>query len=97
MKIFSLQTKKSLVVWSLILGTFSYWLSSKLSAIQTFCGDDLVHDSCTVSGWPLRVGWSYMADVLIWPKYLFNFIIWFLITIAVLSIIRNFTNKKVAG
>lgn len=96
MKIFSLETKKHLVGWSLVFGFILKQIAYSLTVTSSYCGDDLLHDACKIYGYPYKVPYSYMGemgkDYLHWVNLLF----WILVILIILSIIRHVKSRSMS-
>ena len=99
MKIFSLETKKHLIVWSMILG-FS------INTLVYFITDDFYYEACArlnpkygcigpaVVG-PSDLGWPFeisrgLFDLGFW----INFVFWFFVALIILSLVRWLKYRK---
>jgi len=100
MKIFNLQSKKGLVVWSVVLGIILNH-AFRLFVYSDICGpvrsSIFVPDgACSYSekvGWPIPSYGGGLASFT-WHLYILNFIFWALIIYLVLSLIAYFKNKS---
>ena len=89
MKIFSLQSKTNLAVWSLILGLLIYFVGSYLYFVRSLndCTSTLNDSDCMqkLQTMLLPLGNNY-----------YSLIFWILVVFIVLSLIKHFRNKKLS-
>ncbi len=103
MKIFSLETKKHLVGWSLGLGVILLIISYGWGRNEFSCGsyEAGVMDRCVSYfkyGWPIKFyspSDGFSAPVFLFTSFLINYIIWILASLLILFIIRHFKYRKV--
>jgi hypothetical protein len=95
MKIFSLQSKKSLVAWSVVIGFLLNWFSytfikSPSDKLNTnlLCGSD----SLCING--PKIGFPIHTDIIESQTFGINLLFWILAVVIILSLIRYFKNKK---
>lgn len=90
MKIFSLQSKTSLAIWSLIFGLAGFFILEIefFSAVLDQCTSTLDDVTCTKS---LRESYGILLP---FQNEYINMIFWVLISLIILSLIRHFRNKK---
>lgn len=92
MKIFSLESKASLVVWSVVLGLFFDGLSYRIFVTPaSFCLGFYAVGDCipAKSGFPIR---STLVDI---PFLLIDLLFWILISFIILFAVRFFRKKSV--
>ncbi len=98
MKIFSLESKGSLLGWSIVLGfvvnTAIFEFTKRVYIACTFW-------PCQRSFEAYRYGWPIVADtgdlgpaIDVKPIYLLNLFFWFFSVLIILSLIRYFRNKN---
>ena len=92
MKIFSLQSKTSLVVWSVVIGFVLNWLSYKVFVIQGKNCSDLLATVCLS---PAQVGFPIRMSLIEFPLFCLNLLFWILFALIILSIIRYLRTKNI--
>ncbi len=99
MKIFTLESKKNLFVWTLILAGTMDFIFSRFLIFKIQCESDVIGTItvCDAHGWPFlsqpQGGYAgSMAKDLMYV--LWNFIFWILVAFIILSLIRHFRIKK---
>jgi hypothetical protein len=95
MKIFTLETKKHMVVWSLLFSTILNWIFY-IKPVDVF---SFYYQANSKFGWPFSYSVIFTDDNRrqlfgnVWETRIENFVFWFIVPIIVLSIIRRFRNK----
>ncbi len=103
MKIFSLETKKYLVGWSLGFGVILLIISYGWGQNEFSCGSYRagVMDGCISHfkyGWPIKFYFpsdGFSAPVFLFNAFFISYFFWILASLFILSIIRNFKYRKV--
>ena len=94
MKIFSLQTKKYLVIWSLLLGLVLMVGIYQIQIPRTCQIPDVPGpSSCYQNGFPLSVAGQQATGPAI-PSLLVDFVFWILVAFIFLSLTGYFIKKK---
>lgn len=99
MKIFSLESKKHLVVWSVVLGFAVNIVLNKITFKTNQCIPNPlgVMDGCvynTIYGFPFPYWEGGFVNPPFDNLYKFNFIFWILIVFIILSLVRHFRKKN---
>ena len=103
MKIFSLKSKTSLVLWAVVLGLFVnavlFILSMRSYSCSSAAFDNLPNSNelaiCTTVGRPFSLDVNIYTNTQNYVFYFFvNLIFWILVVFMVLSLIRYFKYKK---
>src|SRR3989344_4125851 len=92
MKIFSLETKKHLVGWSVIFSIMLFLYSSFLFTKTVPCNDNFfsfIAGNCKSFGWPYSFTFFDPPT-----KLLVDFIFWIIVSLIILSIIRHFKGRR---
>ncbi len=102
MKIFSLETKKYVLGWSVVLGALTNWA---IMILTTRSSNGLSLDSHSVACsdcYQAHMGWPFALKYAALIRYDYenrlagagNFIFWIFIVFIILSLVRHFRNKK---
>ena len=93
MKIFNLQSKSSLLLWSgglgIVLNSLVFCLSSNLFRSYVFLELEAYTEDQVVWGWPFVFGINNF-----WPSLGINLIFWVVIVYIILNLVKFYRNKN---